>query len=65
MDTYTMIEFNRLCYIFLNQKNLWAKYYDKISAPAKRGEDDLSEQGKNDIYSFLLHMEKDIWSSFI
>ena len=46
VDAYTMIESNRLRYIFLNQKNLRAEYYDKIAASADRGEDDLSEQGK-------------------
>nr|VDD51523.1 unnamed protein product [Brassica oleracea] len=46
VDAYTMIESNRLRYIFLNQKNLRAEYYDKIAASADRGEDNLSEQGK-------------------
>lgn len=46
VDAYTMIESNRLRYIWLNQKNLRCEHYDKIVDAVGKGKGDLSEQGK-------------------
>ncbi|CAN7017457.1 unnamed protein product [Brassica rapa subsp. trilocularis] len=46
VDAYTMIESNRLRYIWLNQKNLRSEHYDKIVDAVAKGKGDLSEQGK-------------------
>lgn len=46
VDAYTMIESNRLRYIWLNQKNLRSEHYEKIVQSAEKGDCNLSTQGK-------------------
>ncbi|XP_024006634.1 uncharacterized protein LOC112083134 [Eutrema salsugineum] len=46
VDAYTMVESNRLRYIWHNQKKLRCDSFDKIEQSGERGNNDLSEQGK-------------------
>ncbi|CAA7035449.1 unnamed protein product [Microthlaspi erraticum] len=46
VDAYTMIESNRLRYIWLNQKNLHSECLDKLVKKADEGNGDISETGQ-------------------
>lgn len=45
VDVYTMIESNRLRYIWLNQKNLRSECLDKLVKTANEGNTDISNKG--------------------
>ncbi|CAL9225762.1 unnamed protein product [Arabidopsis halleri] len=45
VDAYTMIETNRLRYIYFNQKNLRCENYERIKASADRGDHCLENKG--------------------
>lgn len=46
VDVYTMIETNRLRYLFFNQRNLRSENFDNIQKAADQGDCNLADQGK-------------------